>query len=99
MRVWVLWAALSLALSAAAVGFIAVAPSLPAGPVTWRVAEAFATPGEVLWWASIGGAFAGYPTGVAGYFIWTIGTALFWFTATSPLVFIATHIRKVRRGP
>jgi hypothetical protein len=97
MRVWVVSAAIALALSAAAVAFVTMAPSVLAGDVAWRVVEAFASPGELLWWASIGGSFAGYPTGASGYFIWTLGTAVFWFIAASPLVLIAVHLRKARR--
>jgi len=38
----------------------------------------FASPGELLWFATLGGAFAGYPSDLPGYVVWVLGTAVFW---------------------
>jgi hypothetical protein len=46
--------------------------------------EAFASPGELLWWSTLGGAFAGHPTGASGCALWIGGTAVCW-TAVAAL--------------
>jgi hypothetical protein len=48
-----------------------------------RVLESFASPGEMLWWATLGGAFAGYPSGFIGYTVWVVGNTVFWILATA----------------
>jgi hypothetical protein len=65
-------------LSAAAVVIVALPLPSPL-PALSRLAESFASPGDLLWWATIGGAFAGRPTGFIGIAVWVLGTALFWF--------------------
>ena len=95
-RTWLAIAALSLVLSAVAVAVM----SLPSrGPLHVRVshiAEAFASPGEMLWWATLGGPFRGNPTGVVGHFIWVVGTAVFWFLAAAILIAIFKRLRRAR---
>lgn len=86
-------AALSIVLSAAAVAGV----KLSVTGLVRIVLEAFASPGEFLWWATLGGAFSGYPTGPTGVIVWILGTALFWF-----VVFTAAYglfSRLARRGP
>ena len=46
--------------------------------------EAFAWPGELLWWSTLGGPFRGYPSNASGYALWIGGTAVFW-TAVAAL--------------
>ena len=76
-RAYVVTALIALTLSALAVAVVNAAGSNPVIRSLWRLAEAFASPGELLWWATLGGAFAGYPSGVLGQFIWVFGSALF----------------------
>jgi hypothetical protein len=71
-------AVVAVVFSAAAVALVAL-PSLSPLPALSRLAESFASPGDLLWWATIGGAFAGRPTGLIGIAVWVLGTALFWF--------------------
>jgi hypothetical protein len=83
-RVYVVMALVAVGLSTAAVVVVAFHLLSPESTVA-RVAESFASPGELLWWSTIGGAFAGRPTGPMGLTVWALGAALFWF-----LVFLAT---------
>jgi len=74
-------ALLAMALAVAAVTVVAFQDSfsLPSG--LWSLAEQIASPGEFVWWATIGGAFAGRPSGLSGLVVWVLGTAVFWFSA------------------
>jgi hypothetical protein len=96
-KAWLITAALVLALSVAAVS---VNASLRYGldlGVLAHMAEQFASPGELLWWSTLGGAFAGRPTGATGIALWVIGTALFWFfVAAVGLVFLAWVRHRLR---
>ena len=97
-RARVIAACIALILGAIAVGIVKFGSANPVTGLLWRAAEAFASPGELLWWATLGGAFAGYPSGVSGYFLWVVGTALFWFGVT--LLFFAARTRlRVLRKP
>lgn len=80
-RTTALTASLSLALGIGAVAVVASHPAKPLLAHLSKAAETFASPGELLWWATLGGPFRGYPTGPAGYLVWVFGTALFWFFA------------------
>ena len=84
-------------LGAVAVGVVKVGSSNPVTGLLWRAAEAFASPGEFLWWATLGGAFAGHPSGVSGYLLWVIGTALFWFAVTLLFLAAGTGLRALRK--
>lgn len=59
-------------------------------------AEYVASPGELLWWTTLGGAFAGRPTGLAGLVVWVLGTAAFWFLVLAALIFGANWLRGKR---
>lgn len=86
-------AALALILAVIAVGIVTIRTSNPVTSSLWRVAEAFASPGEFLWWATLGDAFAGYPSGFSGYLLWVGGTALFWFVVTMVLRAATARLR------
>lgn len=90
-------ACIALILGAIAVGIVKVGASSPVAGLLWRAAEAFASPGEFLWWATLGGVFAGYPSGVSGYFLWVVGTALFWFGVTLLFLAASTSLRTLRK--
>jgi hypothetical protein len=92
-RTWlvVLACCLGLSIAAVAVHFL---PDIP-GAVR-AFCEAFASPGELLWWTTLGGAFAGYPSGVTGGVIWVLGTALFWFIVAAIAVAI---VKALVRSP
>jgi hypothetical protein len=55
--------------------------------------ERFASPGELLWWATLGGTFAGYPSGTSGYVVWVVGNTLFWILVTALCVGFSKGIR------
>jgi hypothetical protein len=63
-----------------------------APPALSNVLERFASPGEFLWWATLGGAFAGYPSGLMGYTVWVLGTTIFWVLATAICVALVKWI-------
>ncbi|MFO1217226.1 MAG: hypothetical protein U1E89_02470 [Burkholderiaceae bacterium] len=67
--------------SAAAVGLQTVQLPVALPHALMAAAEVVASPGEFLWWSTLGGAFAGRPTGAAGHLIWVAGSAAFWFVA------------------
>jgi hypothetical protein len=91
-RRWVFAALLSLAISICAVIIVVSHPTTPAISRLSRVAESFASPGEFLWWATLGGAFSGYPSGVSGYSLWVLGTALFWFLSAAPFIALVPRL-------
>ena len=91
-RAWVITASIALALSAIAVAIVSSARSNPIIRRLSPLAESFASPGELLWWATLGGTFAGYPSGVSGHLIWVVGSALFWFLAATPLIAMAPRV-------
>ena len=98
-RIWLVAAVLALTFSIAAVtvnASLRYEVSLGALP---QVADRFAAPGEFLWWATAGGAFAGRPTGVAGTAMWVLGTALFWFLVEAGALLLVAWLRtQVRSG-
>jgi hypothetical protein len=96
-RRWLVAALAALGLSATAVGLVVPCSDglVPAG--LWRAAEAFASPGGFLWWATLGGAFAGHPSGVAGHLVWVTGTAAFWFLVAAPVVALVARGRRPAR--
>jgi hypothetical protein len=93
-RTWFAIAVLSLALSAVAVAVVRWPAGEPLLVSLSRLAEGFASPGELLWWATLGGAFAGYPTGLSGHLIWVVGTAVFWFLAAAILIATFARLRR-----
>ena len=94
---WASAALLSLLLSGLAVAMVSPSARGLSLPLGTGLAEYFASPGEFLWWSTLGGAFAGYPTGLSGHVIWVLGTAAFWFLAASPFIAVATHFRSRSR--
>jgi hypothetical protein len=93
-RTWVATALVSVALSAVAVAIVRSSSPTPLLAGLSHLAEYFASPGELLWWATFGGAFAGFPSGVSGHLLWVIGTALFWFLAVAPLIATLPRLRQ-----
>lgn len=85
-------AGLSLTLSAAAVAGARWLNS----PVR-EIAEAIASPGEFLWWATAGGVFSGYPSGLAGTLVSILGSASFWFVIGMLLAAMAARRRASKR--
>ncbi|MGE0313401.1 MAG: hypothetical protein AB7P21_17470 [Lautropia sp.] len=51
----------------------------PFGSTLSRIADTIASPGELLCFATIGGAFSGCPRTIPGYTVWYVGVVLFWF--------------------
>ena len=98
VRTSIVIACAALILGAVSVGIVKVCASNLVTGLLWRAAEAFASPGEFLWWSTLGGALAGYPSGVSGHFVWVVGTALFWFVVTMSFVAAATGLRARRRA-
>jgi hypothetical protein len=98
VRTSIVIACTALILGAVSVGIVKAGASNLVTGILWRAAEAFASPGEFLWWATLGGAFAGYPSGFSGHFVWVVGTALFWFVVTMSVVAAATGMRNRRRA-
>jgi hypothetical protein len=97
-RASIVVACVALILSAIAVAIVKVGSSNPLTHLLWHAAESFAGPGEFLWWATLGGVFAGYPSGISGYFLWIVGTALFWFVVIQLFLAAITGLR-ARRKP
>lgn len=93
-RTWFLVAIMSVVASAFAVAVVRWSPGTPLFVSLSQLAEGFASPGEFLWWSTIGGVFAGYPTGLAGHLIWVAGTAAFWFLAVATLIATSAHLRR-----
>ena len=54
--------------------------------------ERFASPGEFLWLATLGGVFAGYPSDWKGYTVLVLGTTIFWVLATAICVALGKWI-------
>jgi len=89
-------ALLALALAGTAVAALLFHwPWLPRG--LRRAAEHVASPGELLWWATLGGAFAGRPTGFSGLVVWILGSATFWFLVLGALI-AGTHWLRRKRS-
>ena len=86
-------AAVALILGAISVGIVEIGSMNPITAKIWRAAEAFASPGELLWWATFGDAFSGYPSGFPGYFLWITGTALFWFVVAMIVLAATARLR------
>jgi len=86
-------ATIALVLGAIAVGLVKTGSANPVTSHLWRAAEAFASPGEFLWWATLGGAFSGHPHGFAGNLCWVAGTALFWFVVAILVLAAAARLR------
>ena len=81
-RTWLIVVLVFLILSVAAVA----AHALPYSNVPHGISvllESFVSPGEFLWWATLGGAFAGYPSGWSGYTVWILGNTVFWVLASA----------------
>jgi hypothetical protein len=74
---WLVVASISLALSVATVTVNASLRYHVSLGALARLSDRFAAPGEFLWWSTLGGAFAGRPSGAAGMAVWVLGTALF----------------------
>ena len=74
-------AALAALLSAVAV-CIVVSPAagMVSAPLA-KMAGLLAAPGELLCFATVGGAFSGCPRDLSGYALWVAGAAAFWFFA------------------
>ncbi len=87
-------AAVSIVLSAAAVAGV----KLSVTGLVRTVLETFASPGEFLWWSTLGGAFAGYPTGLAGVIVWILGSAVFWFVVFSVAYGLISRLARRGRG-
>ena len=88
-------AALSAALSSLAVGAVWYCHSWSGAALICLPAERFASPGEMLWWATLGGAFSGRPGDSLGIAVWIAGTALFWSVPLGAALF---GIRKLLAG-
>jgi hypothetical protein len=91
-RRWILAASLSLSFSICAVIIVVSHPLNPVIAKMSMAAETFASPGEMLWWATLGGAFSGYPSGLSGYSLWVLGTALFWFLSAAPFIALISRL-------
>jgi hypothetical protein len=90
---WLLTAALSLAFSTAAVLVNASLRYQFSLGALAQFADQFAAPGELLWWSTLGGAFAGRPAGAAGISLWILGTALFWFFVSAGVLLLFAWFR------
>jgi hypothetical protein len=90
-RTWLIVLLVSFVLSVAAVAAHPLPHSyVPRGASL--LLERFASPGELLWWATLGGAFAGYPSGWIGYAVWVLGNTVFWFLASAICVAVGKGI-------
>jgi hypothetical protein len=101
-RTWLIVLLVSFVLSVAAVAAHPLPHSyVPRGASL--LLERFASPGEFLWWAALGGAFAGYPSGWTGYAVWVLGNTVFWFLASAICVAVGkgifSTVRHFRRWP
>ena len=95
-RTWLVVVAVFFGLSVAAVSVHSL--PYPYVPRSLRdLCEQFASPGELLWFATLGGAFAGYPSDLPGYVVWVLGTTVFWIfvavacVALGKAVYSAVH--------
>jgi hypothetical protein len=87
-RTWLLLSVILFGLSA-----IAVAGQFMPWSGLRRLCESFASPGELLWWVTLGGVFSGYPHGASGYVVWVLGTTTFWLLA---IAFVVTMVKGIR---
>ncbi len=60
--------------------------------------DSFNKPGEIVWWCTVGGLFAGYPSTLPGFTILIVANAAFW-TAASVCValvlrWLLAHMRR-----
>lgn len=78
-------------------GLAVLVIGLPVPTGLRHAAETFASPGEFLWWSTIGGAFSGRPIGALGYTVWVIGTAAFWFVVLAVLAAGTSAVAKLVR--
>ncbi len=81
-RTWLFVVLVFFSLSVAAVAVHLLAYSYVPHTLS-ELLENFASPGELLWWATLGGVFAGYPSDLTGYIVWVLGTTVFWVLATA----------------
>lgn len=92
-KTWFLTASLALTLAATAVAVVAfLSYKIALGPLV-RIAEQIASPGELLWWSTLGGVFAGRPVGASGVAMWLLGTAVFWFVVAAVVLLFWAWIR------
>jgi hypothetical protein len=91
-RTWLFVLLVLFGLSVAAVAAHFLPYSYVPRPLS-HLLEQFASPGEFLWWATVGGVFAGYPSDLTGYTVWVVGTMLFWTLATAICVALVKWIR------
>lgn len=92
IRSWLLLTLIFLGLSIAAVVDHSLAYAYLPQALS-AILEYFASPGEFLWWATLGGAFAGYPSGFTGYTVWVLGSTVFWVVAAVICVGIGRLVR------
>ena len=93
-RTWLFVVVCCFALSVAAVG-VHFLPYAYAPRSLVELAEIFASPGELLWWSTLGGAFAGYPSDATGCLVWALGTAFFWILVVAIGVAVGKGIRRM----
>jgi hypothetical protein len=91
MRTWLIVVLVFFGLSVTAVA-VHVLPYSYVPQALTDLLEHFASPGEFLWWATLGGVFAGYPSGLTGYIVWVLGTTIFWVLATAICVAVGKWI-------
>lgn len=94
---WMLLLLATLALSAGAVWVLVARPPIFATSGLWRIAEAFASPGELLWLVTLGDVFAGPPSYMLGIAVRIFGSALFWLLAAAAVVWFARRTSGPRR--
>jgi|WetSurMetagenome_2_1015567.scaffolds.fasta_scaffold09935_10 hypothetical protein len=71
------------------------APAVPR--VIGRLLELYASPGELLWWGTLGGAFEGYPSGLGGNTFWVLGNTALWGLATACCLAVGEAARSALR--
>ena len=95
VRTWLVLSAILFGLSMIAVAGHFLPYNAPSGLRT--LCETFASPGELLWWVTLGGVFAGHPHGASGYVVWVLGTTAFWLLAAAILVTLGKGIHSAVR--
>jgi hypothetical protein len=60
--------------------------------------DSFTQPGEIVWWWTVGGLFAGYPSTLPGFAVLVVANVAFWSAASVCVVlvrsWVLTHLRQ-----
>ena len=63
-----------------------------------RALDDFQSPGEIVWWLTLGHVFQGYPNTLPGYTVLIAANTVFWVSVTALVTWLTALVLKVTRG-